>query len=1852
MSDRLIPIVQETEETSPSTTVQSSKNPQLHQVKHQPVKTKHKSVPSKYTPIQTKLKSGAGSAARSAEEIKSEPAALPDDGDFPRYARASETQQEGNPKLTYRSYVHTLLSRLAYYRQQFAFLRDGLAFDEVDRETRQQELQALVSMMVDYIVVLVNKDKRPYQQENLQELDHMIHFLLEKAKAVTFAETPSILEKFQKELPHIQASKGSMAFDDDVKRLINPTENRNEDFDNTFRKTNNLIGSHPERMPGSAESIKGLFFEVHMSIEGAVTYLYEWLVGKPKPANFYPVMSLLSRPDVRKVENAFVYHAENTQRIPLRVAIAAAFGAKKEDGLKHWRYNTRVQYLYELLDNKGRASTAMRIAISLGRAGEGVPSGKLRADEAEVVRLVEKLEPKELLDFWHNYQPRLKSYLSPYNLQRVRNYVQANQQYAAIKGAAETLGNKEGEDTQQKNQEALLGWQESILQAKGGEGKEKIPFLEQKDRHLEGIIKHYVNGGSKYLRKIGPRGIVALSGNVKDLKKEVADWLKNTIKEEKTYFGGYPLIRKYVLGEKVEFFMRKNSKLVIPKPNATANDLDARLGRVVNVPTRYTAKALSDKKVKVGWHDGDRNMLRLLISAGFDADKTAEEEQPERPLDINADDLKSSQLILARIESAVRQGDLGRPKEIVKLLGDLAAQAKIKGRYDVVNRRQDIFKSIMELSDRMRVEFLSLFVDTPIAHADSAEDADGLVEQALGELEKLLVGLKMLPKQIYEVLGKLKYGSDIGDDYLKLRRSAGMTNYTRMEGLRKWTANEPFNPSKTHIYALALSDKELAMARQDDEMLLGLEFKFIQSVMHTHETDYIKYVGSLFRSLAHHVGFEPKLQWQDIDKKSRQGAYKKMQNWVKPPNQGSPRQHRLTPVEAKDFSQNYLGYYTKYIGKGKGAGKAAEQAKQDRKAQEERWDSLATHDEMVVNDAEYRRQVGIWCARLHKVAVNKNYHDIMLMMMRIWQAGDNLYVPKGIVVKSYQRNPYLKQDFNEKRKEVFLFEVFDALQETAQKRIAQDTFLGYQSHQKASLNKSIKHLQGGTLELIPFIIKQGFRWFRKLDGKDKELAQYTFTGLHGRVLLDEWTDYKSNKTALGKRNNLREQMAKLKQEIKENKEPGLFEQKKERLEELKEEVETQSREIRQKHLPLPSKEQLERLYGGNESTHTSLVLDLMTHLSDAATHDKAFVDTLLAEGYLAEDIFALSENYLTLHANIKNKSLNAGVSWKWLTAKADEYKEGGARLVSAMRNIEQGVNAKNAFEDLGQDKEYFEKTFKDDVTKRQEGFEKTTTAYRKNLIKTIELVVLVGVVPFASVGIVPIIIDNLVLGALYAGTGFVTAVIDKALDPDKETIQNYVGFAGFEAIKASLTAMMYMGSFFLSDAIKESKLLGDSINALNDGGKKPGELAVKDGGRYVGVGMTRSLGKEVIKGLEGFVKGKPNEDTWRNIRDQVTNPASLVKALTKATTNTTFEVTGLNDVLKEEMNPLSEQSKDKEVLDPKERNAEFRANEGARAIRRYINTPLGLDKLVEYTQEMVSNRNPLFKSFEDKSDKDDVQSLAQAHIEEKMKEDRLQDAIDDLEEVVERVNEEIVDHNASAKNQKVSFINMSDIYNVVKNTGVAGIDQLKGALWAIRNNLDFLWSRNKAATNKPKKATDGKQSSQEEILKSGKNLNPENKTQKTTAPKLKAKKTKRRRSLKAIEAEKWANNWFRDGALVTGSYQGQPYTFNVQNVSGRGHNCLINCIVEGLGEDSTQVLNIRKFLMTQFPEEVQKGNYLEASDEIVGAIFSQLTQNANVVVWRRTGESTVDAMNFIAGRGSRVLHIVHVGNHFQILNPR
>lgn len=1650
MSDRLISPIPTSEETSEQANTQNAPDKIRHKAKQRPHKAKQKTIKATQKVVQTNLAEDDPDTPPAPDDIRSKPAKRPDTSKFPNYATASPRASERQRRV----YIHTLVSRLFYYRTQFIHHKESEGFQtsvEADKEITIAKIRAkrqgldenevstpLIAMLQTLIFRITQSishtlqilDKHPNLRESLpadennatakSDIDMVVDRLIREAEKVQTgkersnkekignAKLPKIsplLNEFITEMTFLQKSKGSIQHDDKARLPIDPKQHQNAAFENTYARSNSPWKKRSERIPGSETHLRGQLFELHMSVESTVTYLYQILIEKPGQSQeqFIQAVRLLSRPNVREVENAFVYHMANQSRITLREAIIKVFGmpiAYKKALLKSWdikrEHNGRTKYLFELLDNKGQASTATRIALSLGAMNKD-QWGKLVADEKEVVRLIEKLKPKELSDFWVTYKDKLKQRLNNYHYQRVENYVAANRRYASVDTAAEILEeeNKKEEADRSKitleQQNDLLGdWQQHHL------GRSNA-FLNSKDLQLEGIIRSYISGANKFTGKKGFRAFI--KGNAQDLKKEVARWVKEIIKEEKKYFGGYPLIRKYVMGEAIRFRTARGHMIEIP-----AQEGKTHTAVVLGGISKELKKKLGEisGRRKMGWNVGDRTLLKVLLTAGFDQEgdttkgpEASEEEgltsrEQLTSLGIDAEKFQDSIGALEKTIESIRSKGMEVAPEVLVALAEIIGQAKITGNWTVINRRQDLFKAIMELSDHMRVQFLSCFSSSPIEHARNTHEANQLVEEALHEIERVLTGLNMLPKQIYEVLGKLKYGSDISDNYLQLRRLAGLTNYTRLRGVGKYVANEAFLPRRALEFALLLAPQELTMAKQDKAMHQGLEFKFVEAIQRNPTQKYFDRVGRLFEALFNHLGVTPEIVWDNINQGNKKEEYQNLKERERPAEQDNGREDRA-PGEAQ-----HLNYYIKYIGQEAGAGEAAELAKQERKVQEDHQNKLVTETEMNITQKAYQQKIDSWRDQLATLLnkPNTNYYQKMRMMMRIWQEGDKYYVPRHYEdVHVSQDHPYFgKKNSKKHRKDIFLYEVFHALPDATQKKFTKG-YWDITGHYTAALNKSISNLRAGSSDIIEEIIYNGFRWFRKLDGKDKKLTESTFIGLKGRVLLDTWTDYQTPDPA---QEALRQEIRQQEQRIKTLQQNGEanIEQEIEKLEK----TQAKYQQLAINAMPLPKPAMLKKLEkGGNQATYTSLVTGLLERLKEAAEEDTAFIQTLLEAGYTPDALLTLPEKYLYLIAQVEHKKLNEGVNWKFLTAKGFEYQEGTARLMSDMRNIAEVQHGKKPIEEVDKAKDQFEKTYKEDVVKRNENFEKSAATYRKNIKKIIELTALLSVVPIASAGVGAVaILDEFIFPLAYAATGMVTKAIDKVLDPNKESIRNYVGDMGFEFIKSGLVALVFGGSFILSAEIKDGKFLADFPLA-------------KEALRQVSVGQVRGVAIALINTLEDTIKKGPGEEVWQDLKNSIFTLDFLAKTLTKSATNTTFQVTGLNDLLK---GTLGSKGPDVEIeeLDDKERNAEFRANEATRAIRRYINTPLGLDELVAITKFMVSNRNPLFKSFEDKSDTEDVASPVRRLLENRKKDlirQEAEEALDELQWAIGGLEEEM-----------------------------------------------------------------------------------------------------------------------------------------------------------------------------------------------------------------------------------------------------
>src|SRR5690606_18499164 len=87
--------------------------------------------------------------------------------------------------------------------------------------------------------------------------------------------------------------------------------------------------------------------------------------------------------------------------------------------------------------------------------------------------------------------------------------------------------------------------------------------------------------------------------NREQLVGDVSTWVEQARADEGTHFGGRPMIRQFVLGRDVEIGTATKPQKV------TGHEFVERMGR---------------RNALVGWNDGDRLMVRLLVAGGTVAD--------------------------------------------------------------------------------------------------------------------------------------------------------------------------------------------------------------------------------------------------------------------------------------------------------------------------------------------------------------------------------------------------------------------------------------------------------------------------------------------------------------------------------------------------------------------------------------------------------------------------------------------------------------------------------------------------------------------------------------------------------------------------------------------------------------------------------------------------------------------------------------------------------------------------------------------------------------------------------------------------------------------------------------------------------------------------------------------------------------------------------------------------------------------------------------------------------------------------------------------------------------------------------
>ncbi|OJJ19106.1 hypothetical protein BKI52_20025 [marine bacterium AO1-C] len=497
------------------------------------------------------------------------------------------------------------------------------------------------------------------------------------------ASEDDAIKSIRKEVEEISMTRGH------VKTSEKSAQDVSDRYFDPFRATKSRIFTDDgvEKQAGGLDSIESTMWETNMPAHEGAKHLYDILHSGSwnKENSFIQIMRVLARKDARDLEAS--YQVFSRGRETLRQALAKRYGlpsykprgySNRAKNLVMPLDNMITNYLFEQLDNGGKATVATRAALSLGMMANKV-SSHIVVDELEVVRVVELMEHEELQHFWHTHRFVLRGNLNTYNYKRIKRFVEANSMDSYIKATAKTVSKtkggmedqkydafkagatkEEGEEgyddyktykTYTENQKKLGDWQEKILKSENG----LIPYFHARDAHLAAIVKGFSRASNKWTGRVSP-SLGNLKGYVKDLGKEVESWLKTVAKEEGRLFSGTPVIRRYISGQVTEFTCENGVKVTIrpPKPTRFLKEtaegdafLKSTHGIIPALLFQYPFAFVGSffgigryflteeqkqfwRSSKYGWNKGDRTFLRMMVETGTHVEDKANEESPSQ----------------------------------------------------------------------------------------------------------------------------------------------------------------------------------------------------------------------------------------------------------------------------------------------------------------------------------------------------------------------------------------------------------------------------------------------------------------------------------------------------------------------------------------------------------------------------------------------------------------------------------------------------------------------------------------------------------------------------------------------------------------------------------------------------------------------------------------------------------------------------------------------------------------------------------------------------------------------------------------------------------------------------------------------------------------------------------------------------------------------------------------------------------------------------------------------------------------------------------------------------------------------
>ncbi|WP_299455538.1 DUF4157 domain-containing protein [uncultured Microscilla sp.] len=1377
---------------------------------------------------------------------------------FPVEYAQSNTQKKYS---TLVKYVGALQNCLNFYLHELYQLYDAsdahqannlidIVESMMDKNYRRLRLLKIELAMMD--------DKKTLLDQFFAHLDTQVDLLTNAIQRLT---TQGTLLSMAPKLKEIKSAKGEIAYNSGNKTTQSKPTVTKEELRRLkkLRERKHVFGFEArKKAPGGQRSLATHVSYLNLEPEEIAELLYHNLFKKrlgkknrlgSNQAYLDQLIKLLQhRHDTRQIEQAFYAYSQQQQQqnpLHLREAIVKLYGLPRV-GQK----GSASRYLLELLDNQGQVSKVSRLAVPLGLM-QGNVSSKITTDEKQVVKIIKTCNLPELHEIWRVYRQRLRANLSPYNYQYIKHFYR-----------------------EQKAANVLANTKDAGIQ-------DKVNFLTTKDKQLANIIQNHIAGGNRYTGKMNvTEGVISLKGNRERLIEEVMAWRRKAIAQEHHLFEGKPVIRSFVLEPHKGFGLESHTLKLLQWKHTKGTGEKAKF---------------AIQKMKYGWNFGDREAILGILKAGLrnNPNTNSKSINPGQSLKKTAQDVNHS------IEKEKIDDDA-----LILAFVNLHRQVRIEKKYRwnpfSQRRHYELFAAINKLSDGAKVNFMNYFlpqgkkIDAQLLNNKKQQLIEGntRVSQALANIEQTLKKAKVPQKLRLKILGKLKYGRDAGENYLKLRAYAAgkySTNWRENKvgyiDERYFQLKTPFSLKKLSQLIQNLDPQELAIARDDWELHQALIDRFakvwvyVKSPMGkrdgmkgatSHRTLAIRRFRTLMKT---HFGVTPK----DIVRHNQYIAYY-WEHLSADTNQQVTQKDRLLKGRTEQLNQynspeaNQAPSYQKHL-------RNAANASQD-----------------ALPFKVYMDQVKHWAKKLEvALADTSDRHKMYNVLMEIWQSGEKLsmaFLPLSVPQQIRERkqillkNPYYDQTNKiTNKKNFFLKAIHNYLKYTLDRSLANklDRFTSYQPQNllRGMRSRTIARLNEGKLDLVAEVINSAHRWYSHSGAQYKTLVKGSFKSLRGKVLLEEWTDFGQHENGL---NAKKKKQGMLQQNL--NNARAAHAQAPDDQQKLKE-VEKAEKAYQDSFfqdariLPLPRADRLKhiRRIFRNDGHYLDIIKALLLHLAQAASADTAFIETLQESGYDYKELTLLPQfyKYLTI---AELESLAAGkrinLQYRKLTAKSAVRRDATRGVGKAFFDLQQSVLADSP--EVEEKKQAFSVAY----SQGEEAYERFLAASNKQKQRIIRLINLVG-----TLAAIPLT-GGMAIGAnfLYSAVAFVafgakaalTKFIAQTLDVRYSDPLSMLGSASWKGITDTSKFFVFGGGAQLD-------------NLLKVGGKSFAAEYARD---LVVQSFVKRLGYSSVDAVKAVVKENP-QVFWASLKQNFRLDNFTNKALYEFI-STAFDSNGIGDI--------------------------------------------------------------------------------------------------------------------------------------------------------------------------------------------------------------------------------------------------------------------------------------------------------------------------------------------------------------------